>query len=80
LVFRSGVGTQMLIVSSSAMTENSLVARKRPASTCSRISASFVSTMYERPAAIASTFRSSRSMPVTRKPARANSSASGSPT
>ena len=32
-VFRSGVGTQMLIVSSSATTPKSVVARSRPAAT-----------------------------------------------
>jgi hypothetical protein len=47
----------MLIVSRSRITEKSFVARNFFRSTCSRISSSFVSTMYDLPAAMASIFR-----------------------
>ena len=75
-IFLAGV----VSMSSSAIAAKSDVAMRRPAATCSAISASLTSTTYERPAMMASTLPRSTSIPVTRKPARANSSASGRPT
>src|SRR5579862_1096510 len=80
LVLRSGVGTQMLIVSRSATTSNLVVADRRPALTSAATSAEGTSGMYDSPREMAAIFRASRSMPVTLNPQRANSTASGSPT
>jgi hypothetical protein len=63
-VFRSGVGTQMLMVSSSLTMEKSLVASSLPAARRAWTSAVWTSGIYERPSAIASILRVSRSMPV----------------
>jgi hypothetical protein len=63
-VLRSGVGTQMLIVSSAATTEKSVVASRRPASRNACRVAVGTSGMYERPSVSVSTFRASRLTPV----------------
>ena len=69
LVLRSGVGTQMLTVSSVATTEKSVVALElallRPASATSCVG---TSGMYDSPRVMASTFRWSRSMPTAVRP------------
>ena len=64
LVFRSGVGTQMLTVSRFATTEKSEVAVIRPASTISATSADGTSGMYDWRALMAVTLRASRSIPT----------------
>ena len=65
LVLRSGVGTQMLIVSSSATTPKSVVARSVPAGDAgARRPRSGRPGCTTCPALIASIFRASRSMPV----------------
>src|SRR5436853_2018300 len=80
LVLRSGVGTQMFTVSSSSTAEKSLVARNLPASTRGFSVALDTSPTYESPALIRAVLLSLRSMPVTVKPALANSTARGKPT
>ena len=63
-VLRSGVGTQMFIVSRSRITEKSVVASKPPACAQRATSAVGTSGMYEWPALTSSTLRWSRSMPM----------------
>ena len=79
-VLRNGVGTQMLIVSSSFTIEKSVVASSLPAFRKATTSAVATSGMYERPCSMASIFRASRSMPVVSNPAFASSTARGRPT
>ena len=79
-VLRSGVGTQMLIVSSSVTTAKSVVASSLPASVSVLTSAVVTSGMYERPSLMVLIFRTSRSIPVAWNPALASSTASGNPT
>ena len=80
LVLRSGVGTQMLMVSSSATTAKSVVASSVPAwrGACD-VGAGHIGNVGP-PSVMALTFRSSRSIPVVWKPALASSTASGRPT
>src|ERR1035441_5394833 len=80
LVLRRGVGTAMLTVSSSAMTEESMVARNVPQSTYGRRVPVGTSWMWERPAFNAWRTVEVASMPVTEYPALANSMARGRPT
>src|ERR1035437_8343402 len=80
LVLRRGVGTQILMVSSSRTAEKSVVARNLPDSTSGARTALGISPIYESPALTRRTFSSLISMPVTVNPARANSTARGSPT
>src|SRR5271157_28194 len=80
LVLRSGVGTQMLIVSSSSTAEKSAVARSFPDSTSGPSAALGTSPTYESPAFTRLAFSWLTSMPVTANPALANSTASGRPT
>src|SRR5690349_4332619 len=80
LVFRSGVGTQMLIVSSSSTAEKSVVARSFPEFTRGPSTELGMSPTYESPAFTRFVFSWLRSIPVTVKPALAYSTASGSPT
>src|SRR5215472_618804 len=80
LVFRSGVGTQMLIVSNSEMTLKSVVAQSLPALTSASTSDGATSCTYESPALTLATLDSIKSIPVTENPALAYSTASGRPT
>ena len=70
-VLRSGVGTQMLTVSSPATTLKSVVAVSRPSLSSARTSADGTSGMYDSPHAMAAIFRLSRSIPVHVRPLRA---------
>ena len=79
-VLRSGVGTQMLMVSRSFTTAKSVVASSVPQSLRVLTSADGTSGMYDRRSSMACTFRTSTSMPVVWNPALASSTASGSPT
>jgi hypothetical protein len=63
-VLRSGVGTQMLTVSRSATTSKLVVAERAPLRVSVATSLPETSGMYDSPRAMASTFRTSRSMPV----------------
>src|SRR5579872_6610280 len=80
LVLRSGVGTQILMVSSSRTAEKSVVARILPASTRGPRVELGISPMYESPAFTRLVLASLISIPVTVKPALANSTARGRPT
>jgi hypothetical protein len=79
-VFLSGVGTQMLIVSTSASAAKSAVARSMPFATSCATRSVGTSSMYDAPRLIESTFASFTSMLVTLKPAEPSSTASGRPT
>ena len=80
LVLRSGVGTQMLMVSSSRTAEKSVVARNFPELHQRRQDRTGNVSDVGIARVDAATFSSLTSMPVTVKPALANSTASGSPT
>ena len=79
-VFRSGVGTQMLMVSTSASAEKSVVAARTPASTAAFTSAAATSAMYDSPRRIAPVRSASMSKPTAGTPARAKATTSGNPT
>ena len=79
-VLRSGVGTQMLTVSSSFSTAKSVVADNRSGARSAATSSLDTSGMCDCPLLITCTLRASTSMPVVTKPARASSTASGNPT
>src|SRR5580692_2742387 len=80
LVFLRGVGTHRMTASACPMTRSSVDASIDPFSTGPLRSRSLMSSMYDRPSLSAFTLAASRSKPVTRKPARASSTTSGSPT
>jgi hypothetical protein len=79
-VLTSGVGTAMDTQSTAASADSSVVAPSLPAFTSSATSAAGTSWMCDSPRLIRSTTRGLTSYPTTRKPARANSTARGSPT
>src|ERR1043165_3762431 len=77
LVLRKRVGTPMLVVSSSRMTEKSVVARNSPDSNNGASVALGTSPTYESPALTRSIFCWLISSPETEDPALANSTARG---
>ena len=80
LVLRRGVGTQMLMVSSSSTAEKSVVARILPDSTSGARTELGMSPNVGVAGVHAAGLSSLMSMPVTVNPALANSTASGNPT
>ena len=76
----NGVGTQIRKASRPAAAAHSVSATSRPAWTWAATSASGTSAVWLSPRRTAATRAASGSIPVTRKPARANSTARGSPT
>jgi hypothetical protein len=77
---RSGVGTQMSMMSTSRSTSALVVAVRRPFFTTVARSADDTSGMELRPALMSATLSSLMSYPTTARPALANSTASGRPT